>query len=61
LEPEFVVPQDGHDKQDYESMAARRWLAAHGPSYARLDPVYLGDNLGTETGVTWHRSRSTLS
>jgi hypothetical protein len=26
LEPEFVVPQDGHDKQDCESMAARRWL-----------------------------------
>ena len=45
LEPEFVVPQDGHDKQDCESMAARRWLAAHGPSYARLDPVYLGDDL----------------
>jgi hypothetical protein len=45
LQPEFVVPQDGHDKQDCESMAARRWLAAHGPSYARLNPVYLGDDL----------------
>src|SRR5260370_27076138 len=45
LEPEFGVPQDGHDKQDCESMAARRWLAAHGPSYARLHPVYLGDDL----------------
>ncbi len=45
LEPEFVVPQDGHDKQDCESMAARRWLAAHGARYARLDPVYLGDDL----------------
>jgi len=45
LEPEFVVPQDGHDKQDCESMAARRWLAAHGPTYARLHPVYLGDDL----------------
>ena len=45
LEPEFIVPQDGHDKQDCESMAARRWLAAHGPSYARLNPVYLGDDL----------------
>jgi hypothetical protein len=45
LEPEFVVPQDGHDKQDCESMAARRWLAAHGAHYARLDPVYLGDDL----------------
>src|SRR5262249_33812916 len=28
-----------------ESRAARRWLAAHGASYARLDPVYLGDDL----------------
>jgi hypothetical protein len=45
LEPEFIVPQDGHDKQDCESLAARRWLAAHGPHYARLNPVYLGDDL----------------
>jgi len=27
-EPEFIVPQDGSDKQDCESRAARRWLAA---------------------------------
>jgi hypothetical protein len=45
LEPEFIVPQDGHDKQDCESRAARRWLAAHGPRYGRLRPVYLGDDL----------------
>src|SRR3954467_13419763 len=45
LEPEFVVPQDGHDKQDCESRAARRWLAAHGTRYARFRPVYLGDDL----------------
>ena len=45
LEPEFVVPQDGHDKQDCESRAARRWLAQHGPAYARLKPIYLGDDL----------------
>lgn len=45
LEPEFIVPQDGHDKQDCESRAARRWLAAHGAPYRRLDPVYLGDDL----------------
>ena len=24
LEPEFVVPQDGHDNEDCESIAARR-------------------------------------
>jgi hypothetical protein len=45
LQPEFVIPQDGHDKQDCESMAARRWLAAHGQRYARLNPVFLGDDL----------------
>jgi hypothetical protein len=45
LEPEFILPQDGHDKQDCESRAARRWLAAHGARYARLRPVYLGDDL----------------
>jgi hypothetical protein len=45
LPPEFVAPQDGHDKQDCETRAARRWLAAHGRHYARLAPVYLGDDL----------------
>lgn len=45
LEPEFIRPQDGHDKQDCESRAVRRWLARHGPGYARLKPIYLGDDL----------------
>jgi hypothetical protein len=45
LEPEFIVPQDGAEKQDCENMAAKRWLAAHAPRYAALDPVYLGDGL----------------
>jgi len=45
LEPEFIVPQDGVDKQDCENMAVKRWLAAHGRRYARLDPVFLGDDL----------------
>jgi hypothetical protein len=45
LPPEFVVPQDGAAKQDCESRAARRWLTTHGPRFASLDPVYLGDDL----------------
>ena len=45
LEPEFIVPQDGAEKQDCENRAAKRWLAAHGPRYAALDPIYLGDDL----------------
>ena len=45
LEPEFIVPRDGHEKQDCESRAARRWLSAHGAKYKSLNPVYLGDDL----------------
>jgi hypothetical protein len=45
LEPEFIVPQDGADKQDCENRAAKRWLATQGKRYAALDPVYLGDDL----------------
>lgn len=45
LEPEFIVPQDGAEKQDCESRAARRWLGAHGTQYAHLKPIYLGDDL----------------
>ena len=52
LEPEFVAPQDGHEKQDCESRAARRWLAAHGIQYAALKPIYLGDDLVLSTYIT---------
>jgi hypothetical protein len=34
-----------HDKQDCESRAVRRWLERHGRRYARLKPIYLGDDL----------------
>ena len=47
LEPEFITPQDGAEKQDCESRATHRWLAAHGPTYARLKPIYLGDDLSS--------------
>jgi hypothetical protein len=45
LEPEFIIPQDGAEKQDCEITAAKRWLAAHGKRYAALNAVYLGDDL----------------
>ena len=45
LEPEFITPQDGADKQDCENRAAHRWLAAYGCQYAHLKPIYLGDDL----------------
>lgn len=45
LMPEFIAPRDGHDKQDCERAAAKRWLATHGARVAELRPVYLGDDL----------------
>lgn len=45
LEPEFVVPHDGHEKQDCGSRAARRWLSAHVAQYRPLNPVYLSNYL----------------
>lgn len=45
LQPEFVSPQDGHEKQDCERAAVKRWLASHGTHHAPLRPVYLGDDL----------------
>jgi len=44
LAPEFVTPQDGCSKQDYELAAAKRWLArenAHLPA----NVTFLGDDL----------------
>lgn len=45
LVPEFIVPQDGHDKQDCENAAAKRWLQQHGKRYRQLKVTLLGDDL----------------
>jgi hypothetical protein len=45
LEPEFIVPQDGHDKQDCETQAGKRWLEHQGPFYAQQGVTLLGDDL----------------
>ncbi len=43
LMPEFVVPQDGADKQDCEQNAAKRWLAKYPAALGSV--TYLGDAL----------------
>ena len=45
LPPQFVQPQDGHDKQDCELAAAGRWLDQWGAHYAAWGVTYLGDDL----------------
>jgi len=44
LVPEFITPQDGSEKQDYELAASKRWLAkeAHG---LPENTTFLGDDL----------------
>ncbi len=45
LAPEFIVPQDEVEKQDYERNAAKRWLARHSGALAHMRPVFVGDDL----------------
>lgn len=45
LPPEFIVPQDGHRKQDCENAAAKRWITQYAPIYKHLGITVLGDDL----------------
>jgi hypothetical protein len=46
LPPEFIVPQDGSEKQDCEYNAAMRWFKRYGESISQLGEVtILGDDL----------------
>jgi hypothetical protein len=45
LVPQFIVPQDGHDKQDCENAAAKRWLLRYGQRLRSLNATVLGDDL----------------
>lgn len=45
LAPEFIRPQDGHDKQDCETAAAKRWIEAHPIADTDVGVTLLGDDL----------------
>ena len=45
LQPEFITPQDGHQKQDCENAAAKRWLSKHSCEYSQFRFTILGDDL----------------
>lgn len=45
LPPQFVRPQDGHDKQDCEIAASSRWLNEWGAHYAARGMTVMGDDL----------------
>lgn len=45
LFPEFVIPQDGHKKQDCEIAASKRLVAKNASKYRDLNAILLGDDL----------------
>ena len=45
LYPEFIMPQDGHEKQDCEREAIKRWLEKYGQEYGEKGATILGDDL----------------
>lgn len=45
LPPQFIEPQDGHDKQDCELAASHRWLNQWAARYAPWGVTLLGDDL----------------
>lgn len=45
LEPEFITPQDGHDKQDCEQAGIKRWVRRHSNKFAPWSITILTDDL----------------
>jgi len=45
LAPEFIVPQDGHDKQDCEQQAIKRWVNRNAERFGEWELTVLTDDL----------------
>ena len=45
LAPEYIMPQDGHDKQDCEQAAGKRWIKQHANLLGSNQITLLGDDL----------------
>lgn len=45
LEPEFITPQDGHEKQDCEQQAVKRWVERNAGRFDRWSVTILADDL----------------
>ena len=45
FEPEFITPQDGHDKQDCEQAAIKRWVNQHAGRFSPWSVTILTDDL----------------
>ena len=45
LEPEYITPQDGHEKQDCEQAAIKRWVESHAKEFEPWSVTILADDL----------------
>jgi hypothetical protein len=45
LEPEFMVPQDGHEKQDCEQQASKRWVKRNAKRFEPWSVTVLADDI----------------
>ena len=54
LPPEFVTPQDGHEKQDCETAAAKRWISKHRHLFQGQSITLLGDDLYSRQPMCQH-------
>jgi hypothetical protein len=45
LAPEYIMPQDGHAKQDCEQAAGKRWITHHASTLAPHHVTLMGDDL----------------
>lgn len=51
LSPEYIIPQDGKDKQDCENQAAKRWITGRGKTYSLLNVTITGDDLYSRQSI----------
>ncbi len=54
LPPEFVTPQDGYEKQDCETAAAKRWISKHRHLFEGQAITLLGDDLYSRQPMCQH-------
>lgn len=48
LAPEYIMPQDGHDKQDCEHAAGKRWITQHASTLVPHQVTLMGDDLSSK-------------
>ncbi len=54
LEPEFILRQDGHEKQDCEQRAMKRWVERHAGRFAPWSVTILADDLHSHQPLCEH-------